>query len=45
MTNIKLEFEDIRDIEAKNYYKLLVEDKKKYTKSEFMEILNKVGRD
>ena len=32
MTNPKLEFEDLRDIEAINYYKILVEEKKIYTK-------------
>lgn len=32
MTNPILEFEDFKDVEVLNYYKILVEEKKLYTK-------------
>ena len=45
MTNPVLDFEDFRDVEVMNYYKILVEDKKVYTKEQFVQIVNKIGRD
>ena len=32
MTNTTLELKDFRDVEVLNYYKILVEEKKLYTK-------------
>ena len=45
MTNPGLEFDDMRDCEGKNYYENLVVNKKMYSKEEFMEIVNAIGRD
>ena len=45
MINNKFKYEEFDDIEVKSWYKILVEEKKIYTKKEYLDICNKVSRD
>ena len=45
MTNPTLEQKDFKDVEVLNYFKILVEEKKLYTKEQYLDIVNKIGRD
>lgn len=45
MINNKFTLSEFDDIEIKSWYKILVEQKKIYTKEQYLEICNKVARD
>lgn len=45
MLNWSFSFDEIDDVDVKNFYKILVEEKKVYTKEQFLSIARKVSRD